>query len=360
MPHVIIGYGEPLVEVRTGEPPKGMVLDTLTKPGNLDIAVEELIEEPSVGFSGDILNATNAARHVLAGDDECNQTTLVTAVGDGSCNCSENFIAWLEENGIGSGDIHRVSQGHMGAYVEGYRDDLGSFPYARASAAFEVLTHHDVANVISRHDSNSVGLILTGITHARTRKLYSIGDILEVARQKHVLIFYAVNFRMSLWGTQNNESMQNASDGFKAIAEYLDFCSLGKEEAEIIFGDGIADTTQAKRYATESLLNLGIRGGVALTGYPYAYIAFWDDGRVRVINRMAQKTEFMGINTTGAGDNFTGAFAALYLISGDVQSSFEGSCRIAELSTTVQGGIYHPSRIEITGVLSGSHTCRDI
>lgn len=352
MPHIIIGYGEPLVEVRTGQPPKGMILDASTKPGNLDTAVEELIEELSVGFSGDILNATNAARHVLAGDDERNEITLVTAVGDCNCNCSENFIKWLEENGIGSGDIRRVSQGHMGAYVEGYRDDLGSFPYARAGAAFEHLTQHHVTDVIRRHDSDSVGFILTGITHARTRTLYSIIDILEVAGQKRVVTFYAVNFRMSLWGREDRESKQNASDGFKAIAKYLDFCSLGKEEAEIVLGQGIADTTQAKRCAAESILNLGIRSGVALTGYPDAYIAFWDDGSVRVIDHTAQKTESMGINTTGAGDNFTGAFAALYLISRDVPSSFEGSCHIAELSTSVQGGIYHPSSSEIEEILN--------
>ena len=355
MPSVIIGWGEPLVEVRTRHLPKAMVLDAPNKPGNLDRAAHDLIGDGSVGFSGDILNATNAAKHILEGDDTRNKTALVTAVGDDNCACSRQFIEWLGQHGIGSDSVQRVNHGHMGAYFEAYRDELGSFPYARSGAAFESLTERQVTDAIGRHESNLVGLILTGITHARLKGQYSIVDVLKNVKRQGFVVFYAVNFRKFLWGTQDGESKQNARVSFEAIAPYIDFCSLGQEEAEILLGQGLGDTIQAKQHAAESVLKLGVRRGVALTGYPEAHMAFWTNEQVRLISRTVQETDLTGVNTTGAGDNFTGAFAALYLISKDVPLSFEEACRIAEMSTAVEGGIYHPPASEIGAILSRVH-----
>lgn len=352
MAYSILGWGEPLVEVRTKFLPKAMVLDAPNKPGNLDFAAHNLVGGGTVGFSGDVLNATNAARHILAGDSPCNQTGLVTAVGDDNCACSRAFIEWLDQHGIDSESVQRVSHGHMGAYFEGHRDELGSFPYARSGAAFESLTNRQVTDAIERHASNRVGLIVTGITHARTRARLGVINVLKRLKRKQVEVFYGVNFRMSLWGSQDYESKQNARVNFETIAPYIDFCSLGREEAEILLGEELDDTNEAQKHAAESVLKVGVRRGVALTGYPDAYMAFRANQRVRLIRRTAKETELTGINTTGAGDNFTGAFAALYLISKDVPVSFDGACRIAELSTTVEGGIYHPPASEIEDVLS--------
>ncbi len=351
MAYSILGWGEPLVEVRTTHLPEAMVLDAPDKPGNLDLAADNLIGDGSIGFSGDILNAANAARHVLAGDSPRNRTGLVTAIGDDNCACSSEFIAWLEQQKIDSKNVHRLTHGHLGAYFEGYRDDLGSFPYARSGAAFESLTERQVTDAIERHASNRVGLIVTGITHARTKGRSGVVDALKRAKRQGVTTFYAVNFRMSLWGASEVDARQNASASFRSVAPYIDFCSLGIEEAEIILARDIPDTPVAKRESAASLLDLGVRRGVALTGYPDAYMAFRADQRVCMIHHTAKETGLTGINTTGAGDNFTGAFAALCLIGEDVPASFEGACRIAELSTTVEGGIYHPSRLDIAGIL---------
>ena len=351
MAYSILGWGEPLVEVRTEFLPKAMVLDAPNKPGNLDLAAHNLVGDSSVGFSGDVLNATNAARHILAGNSPHNQTSLVTAVGDSNCVCSRAFIEWLGQHGIDSGSVGRVSHGHMGAYFEGYRDELGSFPYARSGAAFESLTERQVSDAIGRHKSNRVGLIITGITHARTRNRHTVVNVLEHAKFQGVITFYAVNFRMSLWGTQDYESKQNARINFETIASYIDFCSLGREEAEILLGEELDDTSEAQEHAAESVLRVGVGRGVALTGYPNAYMVFREDQRIRLIHHTVKKTGLTGVNTTGAGDNFTGAFAALYLISRNVSASFEEACRIAEMSTTVEGGIYHPPASDIVDVL---------
>ena len=352
MAYSILGWGEPLVEVRTEHLSKAMVLDAPNKPGNLDSAAHHLVEDGSVGFSGDVLNAINAARHVLAGDSPHNQTGLVTAVGDDNCTCSRAFIEWLDQHGIDPKSVQRVSHGHMGAYFEGYRDELGSFPYARSGAAFESLTERQVTDAIQRHESNHVGLIITGITHARTKDRNRVADALERAKLQGVTTFYAVNFRMSLWGTRDNEARTNARVGFRRVAPYIDFCSLGKEEAEIILKREIHETSRSKREAAESVLELGVRHGAALTGYPKAHMAFRSGKTVGSNERSAPKNELTGVNTTGAGDNLTGAFAALYLISKNISASFAEACRIAEMSTTVEGGIYHPPASEIGHSLS--------
>ena len=352
MAHSILGWGEPLVEVRTAHLPEAMVLDGRNKPGNLDCAVHNLVGGGSVGFSGDVLNATNAARHVLTGDSPHNRIGLVTAVGDDNCACSGAFIGWLDQHRIDSDSVQRVSHGHIGAYFEGYRDELGSFPYSRSGAAFESLTERQVTDAIERHALDRAGLIVTGITHARMKERCRVKDVLERAKLQGVRTFYAVNFRMSLWGARESDSRKNASIGFRAAAPCIDFCSLGKEEAEIILDREISDTSWSKRDAAQSILNLGIGHGVVLTGYPEAYMAFRSDGETRCIERTASENELTGINTTGAGDNLTGAFAALYLISNNVSASFEEACRIAEMSTTVEGGIYHPPASEIEDILS--------
>lgn len=352
MAYSILGWGEPLVEVRTEHLPKAMVLDAPDNPGNLDFAAHSLVGDGSVGFSGDILNAANAAKHVLAGDSPSNLTSLITAVGDDNCACSRQFIEWLEHHGIDSNNVQRVSHSHMGAYFEGYRDELGSFPYARSGAAFESLTERQVADAIRRHKSNHVGLIVTGITHARMKDRHRVANVLERAKLQGVTTYYAVNFRMSLWGTRDDEARTNARIGFRAVAPYIDFCSLGKEEAEIILEREIAETSRSKREAAESVLELGVRYGAALTGYPEAHMAFRSGKKVHSIERSAPKNQLTGVNTTGAGDNLTGAFAALYMISNDISASFEEACRIAEMSTTVEGGIYHPPATEIEHSLS--------
>ena len=355
MAYSILGWGEPLVEVRTGHLPEAMVLDTPDKPGNLDCGVHNLIDKGSIGFSGDILNATNAARHILANEGSHNQTALVTAVGDDNCVCSEQFIEWLDQHGIGSKSVQRVSHGHMGAYFEGYRDELGSFPYARSGAAFESLTERQITNAAGRHELDAVGLMVTGITHARTKRRCSVVDVLERAKLQGAVTFYAVNFRMSLWGTRDDESKTNANGGLRAIAPHIDFCVLGKEEAEIVLEEEIQNTPRSKRDAAKSVLDLGVRRGVALTGYPEAYMALRSNGGARCIEHSASENELTGANTTGAGDNFTGAFAAFYLISGDIPLSFNAGCQIAEWSTTVEGGIYHPRPAHIQAILSRLH-----
>ncbi|MDE0042021.1 MAG: PfkB family carbohydrate kinase, partial [Candidatus Poribacteria bacterium] len=213
------------------------------------------------------------------------------------------------------------------------------------------LTERQVTDALRRHESNRVGLIVTGITHARTKDRHKVDDALKCAKLQGVTTFYAVNFRMSLWGTRDDESRTNARVSFRVVAPFIDFCSLGKEEAEIILEREIHETSQSKREAAESVLELGVRHGAALTGYPEAHMALRSEERIRCIQRSAPKNELTGVNTTGAGDNLTGAFAALYLISKNISASFEEACRIAEMSTTVEGGIYHPSRLEVKDIL---------
>ena len=100
------------------------------------------------------------------------------------------------------------------------------------------------------------------------------------------------------------------------------------------------------------LMNRGIKKGAILTGYPDAYLAIRDGNSIQIRPYNADTTNNNAINLTGAGDCTTGSFAALYLVTQNAVSSFKNACKIAEMSTSVEGGVYTPDKGKVTQFLS--------
>lgn len=97
--------------------------------------------------------------------------------------------------------------------------------------------------------------------------------------------------------------------------------------------DGIISTLAAQRPSVNILLTLGAAGA-------------WYAGREGRFSATPPKVD--ALDTTGAGDTFTGYFIAEYACGSDIQSALDLACRAAALSVTRAGAASSiPSRDEL-------------
>ncbi|MFA5659455.1 MAG: carbohydrate kinase [Oscillospiraceae bacterium] len=158
-------------------------------------------------------------------------------------------------------------------------------------------------------------------------------DLLEYARSKKKVIIFDPNLRLNLWGSESD-----AKECIKRALGYAGIVKLSEEELVFLLGEGDIKTN-AKRlmdeYSISALLvTLGAKGCYAkVNGFEIMDIGFPD-----------AKT----IDTTAAGDSFTGGFIKKLIENGkpvseysyeDAAGAIHFANAVGALTTTKKGAI---------------------
>ncbi len=168
---------------------------------------------------------------------------------------------------------------------------------------------------------------------------------INIARDAGVTVSFDPNYRANLWSDP-----QMAVEQIKSVMGLVDIIKCSEEEAELI--TGIADPVEASKVILEGgrklvLVTLGSDGALLRT----------KDGYVK-----ADAFKAEAVDTTGAGDSFTGGFCSQFIQSGksvdeltleDVASFARVGCAVAALCVGKRGGIPAiPTREEVEALLA--------
>ena len=254
------------------------------------------------GFAGDTLNVAWAFKACL--DPDTFEIGYFTALGDD--DFSGDMRRFLESSGFQTSTILQLAGKACGLYTISV-DDTGerSFSYWRSASAARHLADDEDHLKETLNDNELV--YLSGITLAilpadrRTALIRTLG---KPGKREFKLAFDS-NMRRTLW--ENRTTMCEVSEQVAAISHFV-LPTFDDEKAA--FGDASPQVT-LERYKA-----LGCREVVVKNGRePTQYLANDVEGEVPVAKAVQP------LDTTGAGDSFSGTYLAARLQGADVEDA---------------------------------------
>lgn len=271
------------------------------------------------------------------------QTSFIGKVGN------DQFGRMLKETiemvGINSGNLEMDNEVHTTlAFVHTFEDGDRDFSFYRNPGADMMLKKEEVQK--DRIEASRIFHFGTlSSTHAECREAtrYAI----QCAKEAGVLVSFDPNLREPLWG--------DLEDAKKEIAYGLEQCDVVKiSDNEVVFMTGEEDYEKAARILQEKyqiplmFVTLGKEGSRA----------YYKDMRVEAAPFIQENT----IETTGAGDTFTGCVLSKILEAGGIENLTEEQLYDmltfanagASLITTRRGALkVMPKKEEVLELIAG-------
>ncbi|MDF3062706.1 MAG: sugar kinase [Microvirga sp.] len=263
------------------------------------------------GFGGDSSNAAIAAARQGA------KVGYFTAVGDDAFG--RDFLALWDREGVDRSPVIVRPGARTGIYFISYGPEGHVFSYYRAgSAAAQVLPAELPLGAIA----SARVLHLSGISQAISTGCADAGfAAVRHARANGTIVSYDTNLRLRLW------PLDRARAVVQAASALADIVRPSIDDAGQLTGldepGAIADL----------YLGLGCRI-VALTLGPEGTLVATAERRETVPGRRVE-----AVDATGAGDTFTGAFLADWLVHGDPFRAAAYANAAAALKTLGKGAV---------------------
>jgi 2-dehydro-3-deoxygluconokinase len=263
------------------------------------------------GFGGDSSNAAIAAARQGA------KVGYFTAVGDDAFG--RDFLALWDREGVDRSPVIVRPGARTGIYFISYGPEGHVFSYYRAgSAAAQVLPAELPLGAIA----SARVLHLSGISQAISTGCADAGfAAVRHARANGTIVSYDTNLRLRLW------PLDRARAVVQAASALADIVRPSIDDARQLTGldepGAIADL----------YLGLGCRI-VALTLGPEGTLVATAERRETVPGRRVE-----AVDATGAGDTFTGAFLADWLVHGDPFRAAAYANAAAALKTLGKGAV---------------------
>jgi 2-dehydro-3-deoxygluconokinase len=263
------------------------------------------------GFGGDTSNTAIAAARQGA------RVGYVTALGQDAFG--QEILDLLEREGVDHSGVTIRPGSRTGLYFIHYGPDGHVFSYDRANSA---ASRFGVADLPLDLIAGTRVLHVSGISQAISSSCTdAVFAAIRHAKASGAAVSYDTNLRLALW------PLERARATIHAAVALADIARPGLDDARQLTGlttpDEIADF----------YLGLGCRI-VALT--------LGKDGTLVVTaeeRRMIPTVKVEAVDATGAGDTFTGAFLAEWLVHGDPFRAAEYGNVAAALKTLGYGAI---------------------
>lgn len=163
-----------------------------------------------------------------------------------------------------------------------------SFSFARKPGADTLLRWEEVSTDMTDNTKVfHIGSLSVTDEPSKTATFKAI----ERAKEMGAVISYDPNYRAMLW-----ENEEAAKEGMRSLLKYADFIKISDEETTLVTG------FEAPEDAAKALVDMGISVAVVTLGGDGALICS-KDGFVKIAPSPATV-----VDTTGAGDSFTGGF----------------------------------------------------
>jgi 2-dehydro-3-deoxygluconokinase len=287
----ILGFGEPLMEF--AETTRG----------------EERLYLP--GFGGDVSNA------VIAASRQGARTAMFTALGDDAFG--RDFLKLWDREGVDRSTVFTRKEGRTGVYFISYGEEGHVFSYARAGSAASLVTADELPlqQIASAKVFHASG-ISQAISAACADAVFSA---IRHAKANDTLVSYDTNLRLRLWPLDRARAVINGAAALADIArpsldDAQQLTGLDRPEDICTFYLGLG--------CTIVVLTMGKAGTMVATAE-----------RREVIPARA----VAAVDATGAGDTFSGAFLADWLVHRDPFRAAAFANAAAALSTLGPGAV---------------------
>ncbi|MDG3086329.1 sugar kinase [Vibrio hannami] len=255
-------------------------------------------------FGGDTLNTAMYLSRLTKG---LGQTSYVTALGNDPF--SQGMVREWNENGIDTSLIMHIDEKQPGLYyIE--TDDTGErkFHYWRNDSAAKYIFDQaersvELINNLMEFDAIYVsGITIAILTDTGRNVLFSL---LEKFRAKGGLVCFDNNYRPKLWASQ-----EQAIKTYKTMLSLTDIAMLTFDDEQDVYGD-----TKVEE-CIDRTQSAGVKEIVIKRGAEDCLIVVADEQ----ISVPATKVENV-VDTTAAGDSFSGGYLAKRLTEGSAVDS---------------------------------------
>lgn len=248
----------------------------------------------------------------------------VTALGVDTF--SDRMVAFWECEGVGSDLVLREKGESPGLYyIQLDEDGERHFSYWRSEAAakkcFEYEKSEEVLSRLADYDAIYLSGISIAILTSKSReKLYK--RLAQLA-ESHIKIYFDYNYRPHLWKTT-----AEGIAAYEAILPWCDTVFVGLDE--LIALHGVTTTEAGHKYLAEQ----GVRESVVRNGAEFCSI---QEGQQH-FNVPPEKVAKV-IDTTAAGDSFSGAYVVARNSGCDVEKSARIAHRMAAYVVGHKGAV---------------------
>lgn len=279
------------------------------------------------GFGGDSSNAAIAAARQGA------KAAYFTAIGDDAFG--QDFLALWDREGVDRSSVIVRPGERTGIYFISYGPDGHRFSYYRASSAAAQVV---AAELPLEQIAAARVLHLSGISQAVSTPCADAGfAAIRHAKANGTIVSYDTNLRQRLW------PLDRARAVIQAAAALADIVRPSLDDARLLTGLDDADAI------ADHYLGLG-SDIVALTLGPEGTLVATRERRALVPGRRVE-----ALDATGAGDAFTGAFLAEWLVHGDPFRAATYANAAAALKTLGRGAVAPiPHRAEVEAFLQAA------
>ena len=310
------------IEVATfGEPLIGIY-----PPGGCSIADDVPLSKT---WGGDTSNAALALCKLG------HQSTYITRVGDDGFGRS--FLKLWQEVGVDTSQVKVDQEHHTGLYFISYQEGKHVFTYYRKNSAASWISSDDIDWEFLR----AVKVLhLSGISQAISQQALEVSfDLLNFAKEHHILVSYDVNYRPPLWRKDIAKSVVKYT-----IEEYTDILEITDDEMKLLgWGEQPeALERQVSRVPNLYAVKMGERGSYLRQGDRELWI---------------EPCQVDVIDTVGAGDAFDAGLIVGTLEEMDFDQLGTFANTVAALTCRDVGPLRaQPTREEVQQFLASSHS----
>jgi 2-dehydro-3-deoxygluconokinase len=271
-----------------------------------------------MGFAGDTLNTLWALRALTGSEHPAN---YISAFGDDPF--SNDQIAFLGANGIGTGASPIIEGARPGIYAITLKGAERSFTYWRSDSAARQLASDPKALTKSLRNQSLVYFsgITLAILDAPSRS--TLIDAVTAAREAGSLIAFDPNYRPRLW-----KSREEAQAAIREAVVLADIALPTFPDEQMLFGDAAAEAT------VERLVQAGVAEIVVKNGEDPALIHYGGTSQKVAAVKVAAP-----VDTTGAGDSFNGGYLAARLLGHPPEEAARRAHRVAASVVQIRGAL---------------------
>lgn len=279
----------------------------MTNPTKIAIIGECMVElrtandELDHGFGGDTLNTATYISRLT--HQHGIQTQYLTGLGKDPF--SRKMIRTWQQEYIVTENIHIDEEKNPGIYaIETAEDGERSFSYWRNDSAAKFwLRHYSVTQLVDTLSEN-LWIYLSGISLAILPEdcLEKLVDVLAACHERGTAIAFDNNYRPALW-----QSIDAAQAAYRQILRLTTTAFLTYDDEVLLWGDN------TEQQSIKRALELGVTEIVVKRGAEACFIVHNDEMFEVPANRIDHV-----VDTTAAGDSFSGGYLAKRLLGGNV------------------------------------------
>ena len=271
------------------------------------------------GFAGDTFNSAWYLAKLLP-----KSFTVDYFTGAGTDAVSDEMLAFMENAGVGTSAIRRISDRTVGLYMIALKNGERSFSYWRGQSAAKLLAADRAALSEAVKDK---GLILfSGITMAvvNAEDRNTLFEVLAEARAAGTTIAFDPNMRLRLW-----PSREVMAETIMQAAEVSDIVLPSFDEDGTVFGDENPKATIA-RYRAKGVSTVIVKNGVDTI---YA-----EDESAGALTFKPTPAENV-VDTTAAGDSFNAGLIAALATGASLAEALERASALSARVICARGAL---------------------